>query len=397
MADSRRDPGPRRHVGRGLSTARREWVGGRFAAPVHVTGEATPYRPTLVAWIEIPEGLVVGNGLAKPTEEHGALGRTLADAMLRPLVGAARRPSSIRVADADLADEVKAVVGDLIPVTIAPTPELDELANAMFDSFTKGTGGGTSGSRGDEDPSYFENGRVSPAVVADLFAAARLLRHAAPWKIASDQHVLRLDIPELGVEGACVSIIGALGQNFGLLIFPSLARYERFLDAAARPRRKSSRIDVGTSWLSLTLVPRAELPSPMRHEVAEHAWPIVDESSYPLVEHRERDGILRPLVDRDVRIASACATSLSAFFVRNHEEIADDDGEPICQSFTDDEGRIVRFTLPYEAFPLFDIGADPRSASAAPRTSPLGRNDPCRCGSGKKYKSCHLDEDRLPK
>ena len=46
---------------------------------------------------------------------------------------------------------------------------------------------------------------------------------------------------------------------------------------------------------------------------------------------------------------------------------------------------------------LFDIGADPRSASVAPRTSPLGRNDPCRCGSGKKYKSCHLDEDRLLK
>ena len=383
-----------RHTPAGV---RREWVGGRFAAPVHITGEEAPYRPTLLAWIELPDGLVVGNSLSKPTEERGALGRALVEAMLRPLIGAARRPSSIRVADAELADEVKTVVGDLIPVTIAPTPELDELANAMFDSFTKGTGGGTSGNRGGEDPSYFEDGRVSPAAVADLFAAARLLRHAAPWDLASDQHVLRLDIPELGVEGACVSIIGALGQNFGLLIFPSLARYERFLDAASRPRRKSSRIDVGTSWLSLTLVPRAELPAPMRHEVAKHAWPVVDEKSYPLVEHRERDGILRPLMDRDVRVASACATSLSAFFVRNHQMIASDESEPICQSFTDDEGRVVRFTLPYEAFPLFDIGADPRSASVAPRTSPLGRNDPCRCGSGKKYKSCHLDEDRLLK
>lgn len=24
----------------------------------------------------------------------------------------------------------------------------------------------------------------------------------------------------------------------------------------------------------------------------------------------------------------------------------------------------------------------------------LGRNDPCRCGSGKKYKRCHLDSDQ---
>jgi hypothetical protein len=351
----------------------------------------------LVAWIELPDGLVVGNGSSKPTEERGVLGSALAEAMQRPLVGPARRPSSIRVADSELAAEVKTVVGDMIPVTIAPTPELDELATAMFDSFTKGTGVGTGGDRAAEEPSYFENGRVSPEAVADLFAAAPLLRHAAPWELASDQHVLRLDIPELGVEGACVSIIGALGQNLGLLIFPSLARYEAFLNAASRPRRKSSRLDVGTSWLSLTLVPRAELPAPMRREIARHGWSVADEKSYPEVEHRERDGLLRPLVDRDVRVASACATSVSAFFVRNHEAIASDDVEPICQSFTDDQGRTVRLTLPYEAFPLFDIGADPRPAGVDAGTSPLGRNDPCRCGSGKKYKLCHLEEDRSKK
>lgn len=26
-------------------------------------------------------------------------------------------------------------------------------------------------------------------------------------------------------------------------------------------------------------------------------------------------------------------------------------------------------------------------------TATLGRNDPCHCGSGKKYKSCHLEKD----
>jgi hypothetical protein len=26
-------------------------------------------------------------------------------------------------------------------------------------------------------------------------------------------------------------------------------------------------------------------------------------------------------------------------------------------------------------------------------TPPPGRNDPCHCGSGKKYKLCHLDKD----
>ena len=25
----------------------------------------------------------------------------------------------------------------------------------------------------------------------------------------------------------------------------------------------------------------------------------------------------------------------------------------------------------------------------------IGRNDPCHCGSGKKYKKCHIEKDEL--
>ena len=31
--------------------------------------------------------------------------------------------------------------------------------------------------------------------------------------------------------------------------------------------------------------------------------------------------------------------------------------------------------------------------TAQPQKKTLGRNDPCHCGSGKKYKQCHLDKD----
>jgi hypothetical protein len=33
------------------------------------------------------------------------------------------------------------------------------------------------------------------------------------------------------------------------------------------------------------------------------------------------------------------------------------------------------------------------SPDVAPPNPPPGRNDPCYCGSGKKYKQCHLDKD----
>jgi hypothetical protein len=349
----------------------------------------------LVAWIEVPEGFVVGHEVSLPGEESGVLGRTLTEAMRHPLIGPARRPSAIRVADAELATEVRSAVGDLIPVTIAATPELDQLADTMFESMRSGTGPGTDDAdAAEETASYFENGRVSTEAVADLFAAAELLHRVAPWETADDQQVLRLDIPHLEVEGACVSIIGALGDSLGLLIFPSLAGFEAFLEVASNARPDSPRLDLGTSWLAFNLVPGKDLPAAVRREVAKHRWPVADEMSYPQVQHVDRDGLLRPLRERDVRIASACATSLCAFFVRNRGAFETEDCEPISQSFSNDEDRIVRFTLPYEAFDLFDVDADSPELPFVSEGSRPGRNDPCHCGSGKKYKKCHLGDDR---
>ena len=89
---------------------------------------------------------------------------------------------------------------------LAPTPALDELIEMMPTEIPAG----------DEEASYFEGGRVSPEAVAKLFSAARLLFGLEPWKMAHDGQVLRMDIPALGVDGACVSIIGALGAAIAL-------------------------------------------------------------------------------------------------------------------------------------------------------------------------------------
>jgi hypothetical protein len=162
----------------------------------------------------------------------------------------------------------------------------------------------------------------------------------------------------------------------------------------ARSFSAPRRIDLGTSWLSFTLVPGSEQPAPMRREVTDHGWPVADEMSYPQVEHRDPDGLMRPLTDRDVCIASACITSLSASVVTNRKAFEADGGEPICQSYTDDPGRLVRFTFPYGAFPVFDVGTDPQPSPGSRRAT-LRRNDPRHCGSGRRYKQCHLDTDRL--
>ena len=358
----------------------REWVGGWLTPPFFVTDRDEPYRPGFVIWMELPDGLVVGHEVVIPENREGAVGRVLGAALEQPLAGPPRRPDRIRVAAGSLTDEIRAALGDATPIDVAPTPELDAFLHEMLESM----------SPDDEGESYLEGGRIPPEVVADLFTSAELLYHMAPWKVATDDRVLRMDIPSLGVEGACVSVIGNLGESLGLLIFPSLAGYEAFGRAAEELPPGRGPIDLGTGWLSLGFERGADLPAGMRREVARHGWPVADANAYPRVERRERDGALRPLVERDVRIASACATSFTAFFLEHRDALATDEPEPICESWFDADDREVRFTLPYEAFPRFGVeGAAPPPPSR-PR---VGRNDPCPCGSGRKYKKCHLAAD----
>jgi hypothetical protein len=360
-------------------------VGGRLTPPFFVTDADEPYRAQVALWLELPEGLIVGLELTAPADAEGALGRALSAALERPRIGPVRRPSRIRVADVDLAAEVQAIVGDGIPIRVAPTPELDEVLEHMVEGMA---------SDSEEEPSYLE-GRIPEEAVAELFRAAEYLYRVAPWRVATDDQVVRIDIPDFGIEGACLSIIGALGESLGFLLFPSFGAYAAFAEVAEDPPTLEGPIDLGTSWLALNFERGADLPAAMRREIAKSGWPVAAAEAYPHLLRVDRDAALRPPVERDFRIAAACARALASFFVRNPRSFAADEMTPACESFSDDIGPTVRITAPYEAFPLFEIederpGELPRAATRAPGP---GRNDPCHCGSGRKYKRCHLRDD----
>ncbi len=234
-------------------------------------------------WLEVPPGLVVGVEVVDP-KAPASVTDVLARSMARPLVGRPRRPARIRVADAALADALRAVVPDA-DVVVGPTPELDAVVADMVAAMPPG----------DERESYLEAGRVPADAVAKLFRAAEMLYRLAPWKTARDDRVVRVDIPALGVHGACLSVIGALGESLGFVLFPSRAGYEAFL--AAADRRFGDRLDLGTTTLSLTFAAGADIAPGRRREIAAHGWPVAGPRAYPVVEHRDPDGLPRPLTD----------------------------------------------------------------------------------------------------
>jgi hypothetical protein len=72
------------------------------------------------------------------------------------------------------------------------------------------------------------------------------------------------------------------------------------------------------------------------------------------------------------------------------DDFDDEDWEPIA----DDEREAVIHDMLDGVQDVYDFFRDARERALAPPTvrrdgAKVGRNDPCPCGSGKKYKQCH--------
>ncbi len=353
-----------------------EWIGGQMTLPAYVM-EGEPYRPKLVVWLEMPTGLVVGHDLVQE-DGRDHLADALREALKRPAAGSRREPARLRVADHGAEAELRNALGDRFEVHVAPTPELE----GLFEDFI-----GHMSGKGDS-ASYLEGGRVPASVVARMFDAAAHLYRVAPWKVAADHEVLRMDIPALGVEGACVSIIGALGEGLGIIVFASYLAFERFGHAALEPGKH--RLDLGGPVLSLDFWKARDVPSGIRREIARNGWAAVAPDAVPVVTHRDRDGAERPLTERDVRIVTECAFAVASFSVRHPDAFGGRLREPVSESSEmGKSGVTVRLTAPYEAADAF-LPSQIEVQRPAARAASVGRNDPCPCGSGKKYKKCCL-------
>ena len=75
-----------------------------------------------------------------------------------------------------------------------------------------------------------------------------------------------------------------------------------------------------------------------------HGWRVDSADAYPVVECRDPDRALRPVVERDVEIVTACALSLGAFVLKHAPIFSSDTFTPVCESYFDDDDLEVRFT-----------------------------------------------------
>jgi hypothetical protein len=440
------------------------WVGGRFSLPAYVN-DGEPFRPEVVMWLDLEHDVIRAFHLDRPPLGRSVIAASLEQAINAPLGAAPGNPRRVRVPDAELAAIAREVLPPGVEVEVGPvdelTPAVDDLGRVIAagppparhrdenDDEPQRRGRASARSkrgataRDDEDEGYLCSGRVRPEVVARLFDATARLAAAAPWRRTDDDVVLAVDIPAFGLDGACLSIIGSLGENLGFVLFDSAASFEAFLglEETMDSGDRRAPVRVRGYLLSLSLARWGELPPAMRREAREHGWSVSDPRGYPELLCLDPDGVPRPNVERDYRLAAVCAAALAEFCATFEGDLDPPPHPPARRTIATNvsgEDVSVTLTLPHPATALHadldtpapspprhdrkaqprvpidashDVrrvdepsllrggtaaGSYPRELAHAPepmqRAWPrVGRNDPCPCGSGRKFKRCHGD------
>lgn len=316
-----------------------EWVGGVFTLPALIRDGN--YRPGVVMWAELPSDLIVAVAPYDPRLPAPFV-ETLLGA-LEKLPQGSSRPSRIRVPWKDLAGEVRKAVGTGIAVVTAPVPELDEIFAEFSESMD---------SSGPE-PSYLLGGEISPAVIERLFSAAASYYRVAPWRWMGDTQLVRADIPQVGIEGGCLSVIGAAGESFGLLLFQSIDVYREF--AAMSPEvigddAPAEGDDGGALWmLSLSFDRRKDLSPAMLDEIKQHRWPVAGSKAYPVIFAMSGVGRPRPVDEREVTVMTAVTSAFVSFFEHHGGALRSGGVEPVTETLRGEDGITVTLSTPLAA------------------------------------------------
>ena len=176
-----------------------------------------------------------------------------------------------------------------------------------------------------------------------------------------------MDIPALNVEGARLVISNQASGRDGVYIFPSPDDSDPFPEAEMESSGEldGGPVDVAPGYRALVYERVTNLSPSMRREAMTRGWRVDSPEAYPLVECREPDGALRPVVERNVEIVAACAMSLGAFVLKHASIFSLDTFTPVCESYFDDDDLEVRFTFPDDALSDFDARAPLDDADGA--------------------------------
>lgn len=302
-------------------------MGGRFIAPTYVVEHDAVIRPHLVVWLDA-EGEIVERAIVRPDDQPNALAEVLRAAVNRLLEDGGKPPRLARVATAEEAALLTQAFGSKLQVQVGTTRELDRAVLNLGERMLRA--GDLGAGRVVHRPSYLEQGRVPEPLVAELFARAAELHRLEPWALAAESQLLLVHAPTLGLERACVSVLGAASDHSGFLLFDSVEAFDAFCDGIEAWELGNTEQLAG-GYLGLSFVADSTLEMPFGRELAKHRWPTVGPRAIPLLASTDPDGVSRPLTPSDYQRALAVIGGLERFLAE-HEALFTMDPPRPCKT-----------------------------------------------------------------
>lgn len=298
-----------------LPQTKENWAGGRRRLNVYIS-DPEPRRPDVLLWADASGHPVLGQMIVEADAPPDIIVVALVRTMLEPVMGEPRRPSRLSVANEALVPVLREALEPLgIKVVFGSTKVLDALVTLLETHLN-------TYEEGEEPPNYTHDGRIPAEEVATFFDAAAQLYEEAPWEYAYDNHVLAVDLHRWGMERVTISIMGAAGQCFGLLVFRNIKDYLA-LEVAGRARQFLQAEEVEPPPIDLVSIEferGAELHSSQRQEVLANGWEVAAPHAFPTLQVIESYRFVRPLTTNDYRIGTAICLAVTAF-VRKHKEL----------------------------------------------------------------------------
>ncbi len=216
-------------------------------------------------------------------------------------------------------------------------------------------------------------------MVADFFGVAAEFWETAPWEVLSREEILQ--VQGLGPDPVYLSVLGGEEDEV-----PGLGVH----DDPTRPARAV-----------VAFVGRQQAGDALVREVQENGLPLAHPDALPLAFQPGQEHLAAP---SELAALGRCLQVVLRFLQAGLDEREAVEDHTLRLA---DRSR-VRVTW-REVDPFADMNpvhssrfhaAEPPGEAQAPAARPFchgprpGRNDPCWCGSGQKYKKCHLEADR---
>ncbi|QPN71066.1 DUF6398 domain-containing protein [Synechococcus sp. CBW1108] len=276
--------------------------------PATVPGDdGQPVRP-LVAMVLESSGRVRGSAIGHPDRPLEALEPAIEMAIEEPqapcLPG---RPRRVVVGSSRLLKLVPPLLPGVM-VTRGDTPHLDYVTSSLRNHIAA-----DGDQLGQQGLSTYLSADVTPEAVASFFKAASALYERRPWQqVPSDGHMFTLSCPALRIKGWAGCVIGQNGENYGVILFQSVADYDRYVELAERVEAEGLEVmDGAPPHRAINFESKRDMPPALLEEIRRYRWPVAKGDAYPTVMLVEPDLGLAPPTRADLAQLEAVAGALT--------------------------------------------------------------------------------------